>query len=171
MDCKDLLVDGFSRIDDTLRGGLEGLSAEQLVFRPDEQANSIAWLAWHLTRTMDDHVFEIAGRPQAWIADGWHARFGRAADGSDTGYGHSAAEVATIRPSGTQLLLDYFDAVYKPSVQAVAAMSCSDLDRVIDEFTWDRPVTVGVRLISVIADCLQHTGQIGYLRGLILRRG
>jgi hypothetical protein len=31
------------------------------------------------------------------------------------------------------------------------------------------PVTLGVRLISVISDDLQHAGQAAYLRGLLRR--
>jgi hypothetical protein len=37
---------------------------------------------------------------------------------------------------------------------------------VVDE-RWDPPVTLGVRLISVLSDDLQHAGQAGYLRGLL----
>ena len=33
----------------------------------------------------------------------------------------------------------------------------------------DRPVSVGVRLVSVIGDEMQHAGQAAYLRGLIER--
>src|SRR6516165_12236121 len=98
MDCKDLIIDGLNRVDEDLRRGLDGLSADQLAFRPSENANSIAWLAWHLTRVEDDHVSELAGRPQAWIEAGWHARFGRAADPSDTGFGNRAQDVAALRP-------------------------------------------------------------------------
>ena len=80
MDCKDLVIDGLGRVEESMRVALEGLSAEQLAFKPGEYANSIGWLAWHLTRVEDDHVSELAGRPQAWIEEGWHARFGRPAD-------------------------------------------------------------------------------------------
>ncbi len=43
-----------------------------------------------------------------------------------------------------------------------------DLDRVVDR-RWDPPVTLGVRLVSVADDCLQHAGQAAYLRGLLGR--
>src|SRR5437879_11789899 len=107
MDCKDLIVDGLKRVDEDLRAALEGLSAEQLRFRPAEHANSIAWLAWHLTRVQDDHISELAGRPQAWIAEGWHARFGKPADPSDTGFGYGPDQVASITPHDPRVLLDY----------------------------------------------------------------
>jgi hypothetical protein len=171
MDCKDLLVDGFSRVDENFRAALDGLSREQLLVRPDTDANSMAWLAWHLTRVMDDHISELAGREQAWLEQGWHARFNRPADGGDTGYGHTSQQVASIQPADPELLLNYFEAVYGTSTDYIRRLRCEDLDRVIDASTFETPVTAGVRLISVLDDCAQHTGQMGYVRGLVLRAG
>ena len=51
----------------------------------------------------------------------------------------------------------------------LASLSEDDLDRVVDD-NWDPPVTLGVRLMSIIADDLQHAGQAALLRGIILRR-
>ena len=51
----------------------------------------------------------------------------------------------------------------------LATLDDDDLDRVVDT-RWDPPVTVGVRLVSVIADDLQHVGQAAYVRGLLHRR-
>jgi uncharacterized damage-inducible protein DinB len=166
MDCKDLIVDGLNRVDEDLRATLDGLSAEQLAFRPAEHANSIAWLAWHLTRVEDDHISEMAGTPQAWIEQSWHQRFGKAADPADTGFGYSAEQVGAIRPEGPRTLLEYFAAVHQRSLSYLENLTCAAMDRVIDT-RWDPPVTVGVRLVSVVNDCTQHVGQMAYVRGLI----
>lgn len=169
MDCKDLIVDGLNRVQESLARALDDLSAEQLAFRPAPHANSIAWLAWHLTRVQDDHVSELAGRPQAWIEERWHAKFGKDADANDTGYGYGPEQVAAIRPESPQLLVDYFDAVYVRTVEYLNSLTCAAMDRVIDR-NWDPPVTVGIRLVSVVNDCTQHAGQMAYLRGLIAGR-
>ena len=166
MECRDLLLDGLSRVEEGLRQHLEGLTVEQLLFRPSDRANSIGWIAWHLTRVQDHHLSELAQQPQAWIADGWHTKFGRPADANDTGYGHSAAQVAAFRAPDAETLLAYYAAVHQRSVAYLQSVSCSDLDRVIDR-RWDPPVTLGVRLVSVVDDCAQHIGQIGYVRGLL----
>ena len=47
-------------------------------------------------------------------------------------------------------------------------LSGDDLDRVVDR-RWDPPVTLGVRLVSVVGDDLQHVGQAAFVRGLVLR--
>jgi hypothetical protein len=46
----------------------------------------------------------------------------------------------------------------------------AELDRIIDQ-SYDPPVTVGVRLVSVISDNIQHAGQARYLRGIVDRLG
>jgi Protein of unknown function (DUF664) len=169
VDCKDLAIDGLSRVEEAMRMTLNGLAASQLMYRPAESANSIAWLAWHLTRVEDDHISELAGRPQAWVADGWHARFGKPADPQDTGFGYTAEQVAALRIDGPQLLLEYHATVHRRSIEFLQMVSCSDMDRIIDT-NWDPPVTMGVRLISVVDDCAQHVGQMAYIRGLIENR-
>ena len=46
-----------------------------------------------------------------------------------------------------------------------AGLGPDDLGRVVDR-QWDPPVTMGVRLVSVADDSLQHVGQAAYLRGM-----
>lgn len=167
MDHRALLLDAFGRIQENMQLCLDELTSEQLVYRPSEQANSLGWLAWHLSRVQDDHVSDLAGQPQAWIADGWHARFGKLADPNDTGFGDTPEQVAALRPSDARLLLDYYAAVHQRSISYLEQVTAEELDRVLDEPRWTPPPTVGVRLVSVVADCLQHVGQMAYVRGLI----
>jgi uncharacterized damage-inducible protein DinB len=163
----EVLADSYSRIQQMLHRTLDGLTPEQLTYRPSENANSIAWLAWHLTRVQDRHLSGLAGREQAWTQDGWHARFGKPADGQDTGQRYTSEQVAAVRPESAQLLLDYHDAVYQRSLEYVNGLKDEDLDRVLNEPQWNPMPTVGVRLVSVIGDNTQHAGQAAYLRGLI----
>jgi hypothetical protein len=166
----DLLVDAFERVREEVRQVLDGLDAEQLAFRPDERANSIAWLVWHLTRIQDDHLAGAFGTDQLWTAGGWADRFGLPFDRLDTGYGHRPREVAVVRVDSGELLAGYYDAVHQRTIRLVRGVTGKDLERVVDE-AWDPPVTLGVRLISVIADDLQHAGQAAFVRGLAERAG
>ena len=170
MDCKDLIIDGLSRIPRTLSMAMEGLTAEQLAYRPALEANTIAWLAWHLTRVQDHHLSDLAARAQAWISEGWHDKFGKPADPQETGQKYGPDQVASIHPPSGQLLLDYHNAVFERSKQYLEGIRCEDLARELDEPQWNPRPTVGVRLMSVISDNTQHAGQAAYLRGLIENR-
>jgi hypothetical protein len=146
-----------------------GLTPDLLSVRLSDDANSIAWLVWHLTRIQDDHVADAAGAEQIWTSSGWSNRFGLPFDEYDTGYGHSSDEVAAVQVESAELLTGYHDAVYRHTVGYVERLTDADLDRIIDE-SWDPPVSLGVRLVSVISDDLQHAGQAAFVRGLVERR-
>ncbi|GAA5153774.1 DinB family protein [Pseudonocardia eucalypti] len=166
---KDVLADGFGRIQEEVHNAVTGLGADQLARRIDENANSIAWLVWHLTRVQDDHVAEVAGRQQVWLADGWRDRFALDLPARATGYGHTPADVARVRVDAPELLTGYYDATHAVTLSYLDTLRDQDLDRVVDE-QWDPPVTLGVRLVSVLSDDLQHAGQAALLRGLFAGR-
>jgi hypothetical protein len=164
----EVLADAFERVRDAVHPAVNGLTIEELTFRPDAASNSIAWLVWHLTRIQDDHVANLDGIDQAWDAKGWAQRFALPLDPSDTGYGHGPEDVAAVT-ADAQLLLGYFEDVHEKTLRYVASLVETDLERVVDR-DWDPPVTVSVRLVSVIADDLQHAGQAAYVRGIVQRR-
>jgi Protein of unknown function (DUF664) len=168
MTSAELLVDAFGRIREVVHRVVDGLTPEQLAFRVDPEANSIAWLVWHLTRIQDDHVADVARAEQAWTARGWAERFGLPFDPRATGYGHRPADVAAVRVAG-ELLVGYHDAVHQQTTGYVGRLVDADLGRVVDR-SWDPPVTLGVRLVSVVADDLQHAGQAAFVRGVLQRR-
>jgi hypothetical protein len=165
----DLLLDAFDRIGHLGHSVVDGLTADQLATRLEGRGNSIAWLVWHLARVQDDHVAEVAGEEQVWTAKGWHDRLGLPLDRSDTGYGHSPEQVAAVRVEDGALLTGYLDDVVERSRAFVRGLSDADLDRIVDE-RWDPPVTLGVRLVSVVGDDLQHLGQAALVRGLVAPR-
>lgn len=169
MNTPELLTDAFGRIREWVHSALLGLPAPAINYQPDPAANSIGWLVWHLTRVQDDHVAALAGRAQAYSADGWADRFGFAADDGDLGYGHTPDQVATIRFDSGDGLIAYYDAVHQRTLEYVETISPAELDRIVDT-SWDPPVTAGVRIVSVMDDCMNHTGQAHYVRGLWERR-
>ncbi len=169
MTSAELLADAFGRIRGVVHQAVDNLTAEQLAFRVDPEANSIAWLVWHLTRIQDDHVAHVARTEQVWTSQGWVERFGLPFDPRDTGYGHRAQEVGAVQVGSGELLAGYHDAVHEQTTRYVRQLTDADLGRIVDR-SWDPPVTLGVRLVSVIADDLQHAGQAAFVRGILLRR-
>ncbi|GLX50801.1 hypothetical protein Shyhy01_37510 [Streptomyces hygroscopicus subsp. hygroscopicus] len=166
MHAKDILIDGYGRIREEVHDTLDGLGPDALHHRPAPGANTIAWLVWHLARVQDDHIADAFGLDQVWLSDGWEKRFGLDLPRQDTGYGHSPAKVAKVRVESADLLAGYYDAVHEQTLGALRSLAAKDLETVVDE-RWDPPVTLGVRLVSVLSDDLQHIGQAAYLKGLV----
>lgn len=167
MTSSDVLVDAFGRVQEAVHEAVAGLDDDLLAHRVAPDANSIAWLIWHLTRVQDDHVADVAEIEQVWLVQGWADRFGLELDVEDTGYGHTSEQVGLVRASG-DLLTGYFDAVHDQTLVFVEELADADLDEVIDA-SWAPPVTLGVRLVSVLADDLQHVGQAALLNGILAR--
>jgi uncharacterized damage-inducible protein DinB len=165
----ELLIDAFDRISGVVHSALHGASMEVLTFRVDPAANTMAWLIWHLTRVQDNHIAELLGEEQVWVTGGWVDRFDLPFDGQATGYRQSADEVEAVRAEA-DLLAGYHDAVQTRTIDYLRTLTEADLARVVDT-SWDPPVTLSVRLVSILSDDLQHAGQASYVRGLAVAAG
>lgn len=161
----ELLIESFERVRGGALAAVDGLSEGQLAHRLTPDANSIAWLVWHAYRVQDDHLADVAGLQQVWAARGFIENFDLDLDEDDTGFGHTPDQVAKVR-APADLLARYAQEVHAQTVAWLGGLTETDLDRVVDE-SWDPPVTLGVRLVSVVDDDTQHIGQAAYARGLL----
>jgi hypothetical protein len=165
MQVGEVLSEAFGRLPGLVRRAVDGVSSDELRWAPADDANSIGWLVWHLTRIQDHHISDLLDADQVWVGHGWAVRFGLEPDAENTGYGHNAADVRAVRPESAGALVEYYDAVAPRTMALLAGVTAEDLDRIVDR-RWDPPVTLGVRLVSVLGDSLQHAGQAAYVRGL-----
>jgi hypothetical protein len=166
MDSRAVLTDGFGRIPELYAGvvdALDGPDDRVLHHRPGGTGNPVGWLLWHTARGQDAQVAGLSGEPQVW--EEWQSRLGMSQGLDDIGYGHTSARVDAVRIEDPALLADYQRAVAQATADYLGGLDDDDLDRVVDE-QWDPPVTVGVRLVSILGDCLQHLGQAAYVQGL-----
>ncbi len=169
MEVNEVLLELFERVTEHVHEAVDGLDVEALTTAPEPGTNPIGWLVWHATRVQDHHMAEILAEEQVWISGDWAHRFGVAPDAQNTGYAHSSNDVAAIRPESAAALIGYHEAVAARTRQVLETTTAQDLDRIVDR-RWDPPVTLGVRLISIADDDIQHTGQASYARGLLDRR-
>lgn len=166
MEWQDLLIEGYDRALAEVEHVLEGLKHEDLIWQPRPDCNSIGWLAWHLARQQDAAIAYLMRQDQLWIKDGWHLKFNRSADPEDSGTGHTPEDVAAFKPPDVQTLIDYHRAVLERSKNYFNTLSSNDLDRVVN-IKWLPPLTtLGTYLVIVMAECIQHAGQMGYIRGM-----
>lgn len=166
MDVAELLTDLFGRMPPLARDAIEDLSDELLVRSPGPDANTVGWLVWHAARVQDHQFSAMRETEQIWTE--FAGRFGLAPDPDNTGYGHTTDEMSAVRPESSEVLVDYVDRCIDRALSILAGVRADELDRIIDR-NWDPPVTLGVRLVSVADDGLQHLGQAAYVRGLLLR--
>ncbi len=166
MDVAALLLELYGRIPPLARSAVDGVAPDRLGELPAPGTNSVGWLVWHLARVQDHHVAELLEIDQVWVSGEWAHRFRLEPDPSNLGYGHDAAAVAAVQPDGPGVLIEYLDAVQARTQEMIEALMPIDLDRIVDR-RWDPPVTLGVRLVSIADDSLQHLGQAAYLRGLL----
>ncbi len=166
MEVHELLADLLGRVDEHVHEAVDGLSQSALVQSPVSGSNPIGWLIWHLARVEDHHVAELVDDDQVWITADWAQRFGLEPDPENSGYGHDAAGVASVQPESAAALVEYYDAVRARTRSYIAGLVPADLDRIVDR-RWDPPVTLGVRLVSIIDDEIQHSGQAAYARGML----
>lgn len=165
MDVAAVYLEFFGRVPPLCRLAVDGLDRDALARQVQPGTNPIGWLVWHLTRVQDHHVSELLDTEQLWLG-GWAERFGREPKPLDLGYGMTAADVEAFDPVSADLLLEYHDAVDARTRDYLPTLTAGDLDRIVDR-SWDPPVTLGVRLVSIADDSLQHVGQALYVRGMI----
>lgn len=163
MDPRGVLTEAFGRIAELYDGVADGLDDETLHHRPSGTGNPIGWLLWHIARMQDDHIADLAGTPQVW--EEWQERFGLPNGTDDIGYGHTGEQVDALRISDPELLLAYHREVTLATARYLQTVDEAELEREVDQ-RWDPPVTAGQRLVSIISDCLQHLGQVAYLKGV-----
>ena len=168
MEFQQLLVNVFERISQTLEKALDGLTQDDLHYLPNPDCNSIAWLAWHLTRAQDSVISSLMHKEQCWITEQWYSKFGRKPEPTDRGVGDNSEDVANFRPSNSKMLLNYHWAVLKSTKEYINRLTTAELGREIDN---PRSPTVGLRITDIINDNIQHIGQIAYLCGMLKEKG
>jgi hypothetical protein len=161
----DVLVEELQRVEADLLSTLHGLSAEELRFRPGGTANPVGWLAWHIARITDEQIAALAGCDPTWTMEGWSKRFALPLDVSDTGYGHSSTEVDAATVTDVELLAGYVRATFGGCCELLSTLDDEEWEQIIDR-SFRPPVTVRVRVVSVISDCWQHIGQARYAVGM-----
>ncbi len=151
--------------DGLVRRALEGLEDADLMKRPSDQENTIAWLIRHKTRVEDIAVADASGSEQLWISEKWHEKFDMEPNPKQMGFGDSLEAVMRLECT-KETLLGYADAVRAKTSSVLETLSSEDLDKEISA-TMGQTIKIGDYLGRVAADNIQHGGQICYLRGFI----
>jgi len=163
----EILRTSLRSMHDLLDKAVEGMTAEQLNFRPKEGGVSAFFSLWHYVRTEDNIVrFVLQGRPTVWMEGGWAERLGLPPKGAQ-GTGMSLAEAQALRIGDTEAFKDYMRQVWSATREFLA---------VVDDETLGRTFTIkplgellGGRALLQVCLChgFGHLGEITMARSLL----
>ncbi len=157
---------GLNEAFEKLERALDGLSEDELHWRPTLESNSIDWMVWHMARVEDNLVSVVLQEKESiWLRGGWMEKTGIAVE--STGAGMSAEEVRALGRLDVSAVMDYYGTVREATSEYFEeVMVEEDLSRVI-EGTRFAGVTGGWVLGRLLCEEAEHLGQIEYLRGMM----
>ena len=165
MEVNKFILDILGRQKKALKAALDGLSYDELTWRPGDESNSIGFILWHQIREEDYAQAMIQQQTQVWISEKWYEKFRMSDDPNEDGYGYTAEQVAAFIVPELKDLLSYFEKTRAQTVKFLHSITLSEIDRVIQTPFWG-DLGIGQIFTSSLDEILQHTGQIAYLRGL-----
>lgn len=164
MKATDLIAMSLEESSGYVSEALKGLSPAELAWRPRPHSNSIAFLMWHLTRGEDLWINRILlGEKDIYESAGWYKKFGTPAQ--DTGFGYDVAKLDAWPVPALSLLKEYAAAVRAKTLAYLKSLTAVKLDEPRD-FGW-RKGTAGSALSHLVNELAEHSGQIGYLHGIM----
>ena len=163
MDATQLITTMLEDLQRGFRREVEPLTQEQFVARPTPEANTVAFVLWHVTRTEDNIVHgQVTSGTPLWVAEGWHDRLGLEPDEGGTGF--TAEQVGAFQPRKEDLIA-YCERVWEVAPGLLSTLTEEDLDRAPNP---DRPhMTLGRSLANfMLGHGFWHLGDIRFIKGL-----
>lgn len=165
MNAKEMMVASLDQSQGYLKRSLEGLTQEDVTWRPSEECNSIAFILWHTARVEDYFVTRVIQRQkELYESEGWREKLSTPAD---SGYGYTVEQLKTWPVPHLDDLRGYTDAVRQSTLAYLGQITP---EKMLEPVRPERsPDTIGEILTRISTEIALHMGQIDYLRGL--RRG
>ncbi len=153
---------------------VDGISDDQLAWRPAPRAHSMGWTLWHVARCADKFAAQAGGTTEIWVRESLAAKWGLAeillgSNGVGTGVDDETA--ATLRPPSRDLLVDYSRRSFAAVDAVVDRFDADAVTREQTTFYFDEPAAIGRAFITSIAHENRHLGELEYVKGLLGLRG
>jgi hypothetical protein len=153
---------------------VDGVSDDQLAWRPAPRAHSMGWTLWHIARCADKFAAQVDGTAEIWEREALVAKWGLAeillgSNGVGTGVDDDTA--ATLRPPSKDLLVDYARRSFAALDAVVDRLDADAVAREQTTFYFDEPAAIGRAFVTSIAHDNRHLGELEYVKGLLGFRG
>ncbi len=162
MDAVNFITQSLRQVQLRLLATCEGLTQEQVLWRPGPTSNNIGWILWHVAREEDRRTSSLRGGPAAlWVSEGWHKKFGQPVDAPAPG---DRMGLRSLPIPNLSVLTDFAKAAYQQTMDYLATLTADGLDIAPDP---SRPEhTVASALRHLVTHKNNHHGQIDFIRGL-----
>jgi len=149
---------------------VDGLSDDQLAWRPAPRAHSMGWTLWHIARCADKFAAQVVGTKEIWAREELAANW-RLPDvllGSNgVGTGVDDETAATLRPPSKDLLVDYARRSFAALDAVVDRFDAEAVAREQTTFYFDEPAAISRAFVTSIAHDNRHLGELEYVKGLL----
>ena len=167
METGDFILDMLDRVQKELTNAVDGLTHEELIWRPGPEANSIGFVLWHQVRCEDAVVSGwVQQEPQLWVSEQWCRKLDLPDGPGDDGYGYTAEQVAAFPVPPLTDLLGYGAAVRARTVEYLRSKGPDRLDDAVQSGPSSGELSIGQMFSILLCETALHVGQIAYLRGL-----
>ena len=168
-----MIADLLTDLQSDVRAMVEGLSPDELAWRPDALGNSVGVTVWHFARWLDVLSARVLVNgpvdAEHWHAGGWAARTGY--DPTGIGYkglgvvtGYTADDVDAIPNLPAPDLLAYLDQTIADLRAAILAYPPGGLSSSVPGIGAPRSVYAAVK--PILFGSIGHAGEIAALNGL-----
>ncbi len=164
METGDFILGMLDRMQQAVTTAVDGLTNEELAWRPGAEANPIGFVLWHQLRAEDGLIQGmIQKKPQVWVSERWYQKLNLPE--ADSGGRYTAEQVTAFPVPELKDLLGYAEAVRARTAEYLKAMTPDKFDEII-QTPFLGEVAIGRVLAFLLCEITQHIGQIAYLRGL-----
>ncbi len=164
MELMDFIEEGLTRCKQATMKAIDGLTYDELKWRPGPGANSIGIILFHQARSEDIFVqSRIQGKPQMWESEKWYESVGLPV--TELGSHYTVEQVNAFCVPEQKSLVAYGDAVRARTLEYLGGMTADRFDRIINMPRWG-DISIGKVFAFVIVHSSEHAGDISYLRGL-----
>jgi uncharacterized damage-inducible protein DinB len=160
----ELIILSLKENEGYVNDAIKNLTQDELTWSPKPHSNSIAFLMWHLARVEDLWINRILkGGKELYEEQNWYKKFGTPTQ--DTGAFFDIAKLKEWPIPTFKLLKEYAAVVRQSTLSYLKTLTEKQLDEPRD-FTWMKG-TVGWALSHLISEVGEHSGQIGYIKGIM----
>ena len=164
MELKTFIEQTLEEYRERLLKAVDGLTHEELTWRPGPEANHIGFILWHVFRVEDNWIQRFAQKKtEVWQRDGWPNRLNLPE--RDSGYEYTTEQVGDFNTPRLEDLLEYFASVRKETLDYIRNLDPQEFE----VYPWPdrRPDFSIARMFrQVTGEVFQHLGHVAYLRGL-----